>query len=155
MRIYLVQHALSVSKEEDPSRSLSDRGIADMRKVAAFVQQMDIVVHKVYHSGKMRALQTAQVLEEHLNVETEIAESDGLAPIDDPQIWCDRLASMNQDVMLVGHLPHMSGLASLLLGRDAGSEVVTFEMGCIVCLHRTDQGTWSVDWLINPGMIHK
>ena len=155
MKIYLVQHALSVSKEEDSSRYLSGRGIADIRKVAAFVQQMDITVHQIVHSGKMRALQTAQVLEEHVKVETEITESDGLASMDDPQIWCDRLASHSQDIMLVGHLPHMSGLASLLLGSNAGRDLITFEMGCIVCLLKTDQGNWSVDWVIKPGMIRK
>ena len=38
------------------------------------------------------------------------------APNDDPMIWVGRLTEEHNDLMLVGHLPHLSPrLASLLL----------------------------------------
>jgi len=42
------------------------------------------------------------------------AEGDGLAPNDDPTTWVQRIASEPADLMLVGHLPHLGWLASVL-----------------------------------------
>jgi phosphohistidine phosphatase len=153
MYLYLVQHAEALSKEEDPTRSLSEKGIADIRKVAGFVKKMNLTVHRIVHSGKMRALQTAQLLEERVSVDMGIAESDGLAPMDDPGIWVERLSKINDNIMLVGHLPHLGKLSSFLLCGNKDRNIVDFEMGCIVCLKRSDEGDWSTDWIIKPRMI--
>lgn len=153
MYLYLVQHAEAMSKEEDPSRSLSEKGIEDIKKVAAYAKRMDLAVHQIAHSGKMRALQTAQVIEEHITVDMHVLEADGLAPMEDPEIWNERLSHIHNDMMLVGHLPHLARLASLLLCGKKDGNVVNFEMGCVVCLHKPEAGDWSVDWIIKPGMI--
>lgn len=155
MLLYLVQHAEAMSKEEDPSRSLSEQGIEDIKRVAAYAKKLNLAVHQIAHSGKMRALQTAQVLEEHITVDMHVLEADGLAPMDDPEIWYDRVSGMKHDIMLVGHLPHLAGLASLLLCGNRDRNIVTFEMGCIVCLRRPDDGGWAVDWMIKPGMVRQ
>jgi len=153
MYLYLVQHAEALSKEEDPTRSLSEKGIEDIRKVAEFAKKMNLTVHRIVHSGKMRALQTAQLLEERVSVDMGIAESDGLAPMDDPGIWVERLSKINDNIMLVGHLPHLGKLSSFLLCGNKDRNIVDFEMGCIVCLKRSDEGDWSTDWIIKPRMI--
>ncbi len=64
MYLYLVQHAEALSKEEDPSRSLSKKGIKDIKKIASFSRGLKVAIHQIVHSGKMRALPTAQLLEE-------------------------------------------------------------------------------------------
>ena len=56
--------------------------------------------------------------------------------------------------MLVGHLPHMAKLASLVLCGNTDKKVIDFEMGCIVCLSRDDDLSWSTDWIIKPKMIN-
>lgn len=151
MFLYLVQHVEAVSKEEDPSRSLSDKGIGDIKKIAAFISGMKIEVQQILHSGKIRALQTAQILSDHMPG-VNISEMDGLAPMDDPAIWLGRISKLNNNVMLVGHLPHMAKLAGLVL---CGGEknVVNFEMGCVVCLRKTDDGHWALEWILKPGMV--
>ncbi len=153
MFIYLVQHAESMNKEEDPARGLSKKGIEDIKKVAAFAERLNIRVHRIIHSGKMRALQTAQALADHITVDTDISESDGLMPMDDPGIWFERVSKINENVMLVGHMPHLSGLSSLLLCGNKAKSVVDFERGCIVCMKRFEGGNWAVEWIIKPEMI--
>jgi len=49
--------------------------------------------------------------------------------------------------MLVGHLPHLSHLASRLLGLDRNRAVVRFQMAGIVRLDRDEAGQWEVRWL--------
>ena len=153
MHIYLVQHAEAVSKEDDTSRPLSDKGINDIRRVASFVSEMGITANQIIHSGKTRAIQTAQMLGDHLEIENGIIESEGLVPMDDPSIWLDIISDTTKDVILVGHLPHLSRLVSLITCGDADKEILDFEMGCMVCLKKSDKGNWLLDWVIKPGML--
>jgi phosphohistidine phosphatase len=153
MFLYLVRHAEALSKEEDASRSLSDAGIKNIKKVAAFAADMDLEVSEIFHSGKMRALQTAQVLADHVKCEKDISQTDGLSPMDDPGIWFERLSKMNDNVMITGHLPYLAKLSSLILCGKGEKNVIDFAMGCIVCLKRSDDVNWTVDWIIKPGMI--
>jgi phosphohistidine phosphatase len=154
MRLYLVQHAESKRKEEDPSRPLSERGWEDIRRVAKYAEKyLRIRVDQIVHSSKLRARQTAEVLGEHLHPTRGVKVAEGLEPLADPKIWKNRLAEITEDTMIVGHLPHLSKLAGYLLTGDEGKEVVAFRMGGIVCLERDESGRWAVQWMINPEII--
>lgn len=76
-----------------------------------------------------------------------------MAPNADPKVWEDRLSEMDEDVMVVGHLPHLSKLSGSLLCEDEDKEVVAFRMGAIVCLERNRDGRWSVQWMITPEIV--
>lgn len=67
MRFYLVQHAEAKREEEDPSRPLTDRGRKESIKVASYAARIGVRIEKIIHSGKLRALQTAEIMTEHLN----------------------------------------------------------------------------------------
>ncbi len=153
MTIYLVQHAQAKPKEDDPQRPLSDQGLSDIRKVATFLGNRGIQVSRILHSGKLRARQTAETLSEHLHPSGGLSETDGLAPLDDPAVWAGRLADADEDLMLVGHLPHMSKLSALLLTDNAEQPVIRFQMGGVICLERDEEGRWSVAWLVVPEML--
>jgi phosphohistidine phosphatase len=153
MLLYLVQHAEAKKEEEDPERGLTEKGSKDIARTAAYAQKLGLRVSIIHHSGKKRALQTAQVLADSLKPEKGIALSDGLAPMDDPEVWVKRLAGMNEDTMLVGHLPYMARLASLLLCGDKEKGIVDFKMAGVVCLKRFDDGKWAVEWMVVPEMV--
>jgi phosphohistidine phosphatase len=147
---YLIQHGDAKREEEDPSRPLSDKGIEDVKKVASYISRLNIEVEEVLHSGKLRAKQTSEIMAEKLKVGKGISQTDGLAPLDDPDIWEERLKTITKPLMLVGHLPHLGKLSSLLLCGEKGKSVVAFKMGGIVCLKRDDTGMWSLQWMITP-----
>jgi len=153
MFVYLVQHAEAKSEKEDPSRSLSEEGMRDIKKVASYVSQYNPKIHKIFHSTKLRAKQTAEVLSEHLKSAKGVSEVDGLAPLDDPGIWAQRLKDIPEDVILVGHLPHLDKLASLLLCGDKDKNVVSFKMAGIVCLKRTDIELYALQWMVTPEIV--
>lgn len=71
--------------------------------------------------------QTAWVLAEYLHPDKGVAESDGLNPMDEPEIWAERLSSVQEDIMLVGHLPHLGRLAALLVCGNKDRKVVNFK----------------------------
>ncbi len=150
MLLYLVQHAEAKREEEDPSRGLTEKGLQDITKVALHAEKLNVMITKIFHSGKTRALQTARVLAEHLKPNKGITEIDGLAPMDDPEIWKGRIPQVNEDIALVGHLPHLGRFSSLLLCGDKERNIIDFKMGGLVCLKRFENGHWSVEWMIIP-----
>jgi phosphohistidine phosphatase len=153
MLLYLVQHAEAKSEDEDPSRSLSEKGIQNIREVAHYASALDIKVSKIFHSTKLRALQTAQVLAEYIKVKDGISETKGLDPLDDPGIWFKRISEIEEDIILVGHLPHLNKLASFVLCGDVEKNIIDFKMGGIACLKKFDNGSWSVEWVIIPELV--
>jgi phosphohistidine phosphatase len=150
MFLYLVQHGEANSAGEDPTRGLTEKGVQNVRDVSAHAKMLNAKPNWIYHSGKARSMQTAQMLAEHLKLEKGLSETDGLSPMDDPLIWAKRIAAMNNDVMIVGHLPHLARLAGLLLCGDKEKTPVDFKMGGMVCLKRLDDGRWAVEWMIVP-----
>ena len=154
MNLYLVQHAEAVPKEENPDRPLSEKGRADILKVARHLSMnADIMVRQINHSGKTRARQTAELLAEALEPTEGISDVPDLAPLDDPAVWVSYLADTTRNLMLVGHLPHLSKLATLLLCKDDTKTVVDFQMGGVVCLGRADDGNWSLCWMVTPEIV--
>ena len=153
MFLYLVQHAEAKKEEEDSARPLSEKGLQDITRVAAYSAQLNIKIDKIFHSTKLRAKQTAGILFENLKPMKGISEVDGLSPLDDPSIWAARLKDLQEDVMLVGHLPHLARIASLLLSGNADKNIVSFRMGGIVCLRKDDAGVWSLQWMLVPEVI--
>lgn len=154
MRLYLVQHAEAKSKEEDPARPLSGRGEEDIRRVARYLKEhADIRVEEIKHSGKRRAEQTAQALAEELTPAKGSAKAEGLEPLADVELWAKRLAEIDEDTMLVGHLPHLSRLAGRLVCGDGERKVVSFRNGGVVCLVRDEAGSWSVEWMLIPKLV--
>ena len=150
MTIYLVQHAEAKRKEEDPTRPLSEKGLSDIDKISQFLRGKEIRVSRILHSGRLRAKQTAEKLGEVISSLEEVKETDGLAPLDDPNIWGERLRGDVNDVMLVGHLPHLSRLAALLLTDDPNHEVIRFGMSGVICLAKGEEGSWSIQWMVIP-----
>ncbi len=152
MILYLVQHGFVNKEEEDPSRPLSEKGIKDVKAVSSYISRLNIELEEVLHSGKSRAKQTAEIMAENLRIYKGISETDGLAPLDDPTIWAERLNNKTNPTMLVGHMPHLGKLASLLLCGEKEKHPVAFKMGCIVCLKR-DEKRWSLQWMVTPEIL--
>jgi phosphohistidine phosphatase len=153
MLLYLVQHAETRSEEEDPERNLSVKGRMDIEVVAHHLKRLQEDVKQIFHSGKARAQTTADILGEHLQPPAGVSEAEGLAPMDDPEIWGERVARMNENIMLVGHLPHLGRLAALLMSGDKERSVVNFQMGGAIRLQHMEGDQWALDWMIVPNVI--
>jgi len=153
LRLYLVQHAEAKPQAEDPARPLSEKGQEDIHRAANFIKAKGIEVSKIFHSGKLRAKQTAEALAEGISSAGGVEQAEGLAPLDDPGIWVNRLKEELEDLVLVGHLPHLSKLAGLLLAGDPERKVVGFRNGGVVCLERDEAEKWSVGWVLTPEIL--
>jgi phosphohistidine phosphatase len=153
MKLYLVQHAKAASKDMNPERPLTGEGRRDISKVANFIKSLRLSVDYLWHSGKTRAMQTAEVLAEVMMVKNKMVAHDGLAPNDDVKAIKDQIISVNSDIMIVGHMPFVAKLASLLLTGSASSGIVAFRQGGIVYLDYSDENQWQINWMITPDLF--
>ncbi len=154
MNVYLVQHGNPQKKEENPERPLSEKGKADVQKIGGFLTGAEVQVTKIYCSGKRRARETAEILASVLNPAIQPEERVGLSPMDDVDSIADEIRKKRENLMIVGHLPHLAKLVSSLVAGDALRPVAAFQQGGVVCLRSgeaTDQ--WSVAWMVVPDMI--
>ena len=87
---------------------------------------MNLRIDYLWHSGKKRAEQTAEILKGAISVKT-LSAHDGLGPNDDVKTFEKKIVSVGGDIMVVGHLPFLSKLASLLLTGLESANMIRFK----------------------------
>jgi phosphohistidine phosphatase len=152
MKLYLVQHAKAASKDMDPERSLTEEGLREIQKIAAFIKPLNLSVDYLWHSGKKRAQQTAEFLAQVLTINIELTARDGLAPNDDVKAIKNQIISEGRDIVIVSHLPFLSKLVSLLLTGRESADAVDFKNAGIACLNYNDNHC-NIDWVIIPEIL--
>jgi phosphohistidine phosphatase len=153
MRLYLVQHGAALPSEVDPARLLSESGRRDVQAIAEFLKGAGIRVERVWHSGKSRAEQTAQLLAKAVMPRGKIEKVGGIGPNDDVAGFVSDADVWEQDILVAGHLPFLSRLVALLVAGDPEHEIVGFLPGSVVCLERCGVDRWLLLWMLRPDLL--
>jgi len=138
--LYLVHHADAVGPDVDPRRPLSDRGAAAALLLADTAARRGVRPDVIWHSGKLRARQTAEAFWKRCNPLAVMHAERGLQPTDPPEWMRDRLVGETREIMLVGHLPNLPRLLRLLLGEDPEASPVSFPLHGLVALEAQGGG---------------
>ena len=150
-RIYFMQHGLAVDKTVDSERPLSDAGTRETQIMAEALRSSDAPLSRIFHSGKLRAQQTAEIVASAMDIST-IEVANGLSPNDDVKMLAAELS--NDDALYVGHLPHLEKLVSLLTSGHENPAVLHFKNSAIVYLEKDktpDQAApWRIHWYLTP-----
>lgn len=158
MFLYLIRHGEAKDVAEDPERGLTGQGAANARKMGDFLKKSSMEnktnILSIRHSGKKRAEQTAKLVAGTLPGGIPVEYHRGLAPNDDISIIKEELISLRPgSLVIVGHLPHLSRLASNLLANDERRNVVHFPPAGMACLSDSGDngpGNWKLEWTITP-----
>ncbi len=154
MKLYLVQHGESIPEEIDPTRPLTAQGRADVEKMAYFLKKAGVHIEAIWHSTKLRAKQTAQLLGEILLPSQGIREKQGLAPNDPVHPMKEIIFNEgSENLMIVGHLPFLNKLVSLLLTDSETHPVVNFRQGGVVLMEQNEKGNWGITWIFIPDLL--
>jgi phosphohistidine phosphatase len=154
MKLYLIQHGEATTEEVDASRPLTAKGRTDVQKITSFLKGAGLAPMVIFHSGKTRARQTAEIIAAQLSPGCQVKERDGLAPNDPVKVLADEIAGMAGDLMNVGHLPFLAKLAAILLAGQESRNGVAFRQGGVVCLQRTPDQIWQVAWMVTPELLN-
>jgi phosphohistidine phosphatase len=123
MEIYLVRHGIAqdpVDAPSDAARCLTEEGIEKTTRVAHEFRKRISRVDVIFHSPYLRAAETARIFAAEFP-KAKLISSGGLTPHDEPRSALPLIAAAKESgaVMLVGHEPHLSSLASrLMTGQD-------------------------------------
>ena len=153
MKLYLVQHGEACTKEIDPERPLTERGKDDVDRLAAFLEKAGIRPDRLIHSGKLRAMQTAERLANAIATGVELEASGLINPNDNPKAFDWQSESWDRDTLMVGHLPFIAKLVSHLVIDDDDRLIAAYQPGSVVCLERQADHGWRIDWMIRPDLL--
>jgi phosphohistidine phosphatase len=149
--LYVLQHGEAVPKEIQPDRPLSEQGIRDVRILARHMQNMGVQLQNVFHSGKLRAQQSARLITETLSPEIQPVQTEGLNPNDDPSVIIGDFEQMNENILIVSHMPFVSRLCSTLLTGTTEAEFASVP-GTLFCLEKADD-KWRLAYMLTPDFL--
>lgn len=144
MKLYLIQHGEATDEKTDPARPLTEQGRKVVAKTAESLRKARVETDEVWHSTKLRARQTAEIITETLRLKRSM-EKGFLGPKDPVALVADMINVSNKNIMIVGHLPFLAKLASLLITGVEDREVVSFKPGKLFTLEKTGP-TWTLEW---------
>lgn len=161
MRLFLIRHAEAAPGIPDAGRLLTDNGKAQMAKMARCIDWACVDgVKTIEHSGLVRARQTAELLVSEVPLRKPLAIRVAIRPSDDPRLFALEVASSRDDRLVVGHNPHLSRLAGLLLGRGQLEVPLVLKKAAFLALERARSpskesplGQWRLLWLIPQGRL--
>lgn len=146
MNLYLVHHGDAVGPEIDARRPLSPAGFAAVERLATQTAARGARPAIVWHSGKLRAKQTAEAFWRSCNALAELSATRDLQPDDSPSWFRDRLLGESRDILIAGHFHHLPRLLTLLI-RGSEDAPVPFPQHGVVALETLDDGeTWVERW---------
>lgn len=142
MHLFLVHHGDAVGPDVDPQRPLSVPGRLAVERLAAAAAARGAKPVVIWHSGKLRAKQTAEAFYRACNPFAEFSATRDLQPEDSPEWMRDRLRAESRDVLIAGHYPHLPGLLAKLVPDSR-----PFPPHGVVTLVTMDDGeTWTEEW---------
>ena len=162
MTLYLLRHGIAEDKaadKPDRDRTLTPRGRARMRRAAIGLRIHVDQVDEIFTSPFPRAAETATIAAAALPKGPKPRALDALSHGTSPMEALRVLRSMakGERVMLVGHEPELSRLASLLLtGSIDGLHLELKKGGCMAIEIRTlAPRVATLAWLVTPRTLRK
>ncbi len=162
MKLFLVRHAIAAQLSSgglasDVQRPLTEEGKLQMQMVAYGLKSLGIKPDVILTSPLLRTEQTTEILAAVLGgnniIETTKALAPGRSSSDVYQALKKYAAA--KEVVLVGHEPNLSNLATALLWADT-SFIMQFKKAGVCRIDITDVPPTSpgiLKWLITPKII--
>jgi len=153
MQHYLIRHAHAVDLTPDAIRPLSGKGRAQVGRLGEFLRGKKVLVpDEIWHSPLLRAKETAVMIAQVLSFTGPVREVSGLEPEADPNVIARLLVGSGHSIAVVGHEPHLGGLASILIGGHGARPVVHMKK-CAALAIEGGGAYWQVGWHLAPELF--
>jgi phosphohistidine phosphatase len=160
MNLYFLRHAIAVPRGtpgfKDENRPLTKDGVRKMKEVARGMRALKLRLDRIVTSPWLRAKQTAEIVAKTFHQEVEIWRS--LIPSEDPrQLIAALRKSSDENLLLVGHEPHLSQFISVLISGGPDTQI-EFKKGGL-CMVSSDDLIYgqcaTLHWLLAPSQLRK
>jgi phosphohistidine phosphatase len=165
IELYLMRHGIAADLGEggvfkDSDRPLTLEGRARIKQAAEGIRELALKFNLILTSPLLRARQTAEAVAEVLELQHKIKILDSLAPgrafVESEgkhaEIFLELGAYQFDRALLVGHMPDLSELASLLLTGNRNLNI-EFKKGSICAIEVASlppRGPGLLRWLMAP-----
>lgn len=157
LALYLIRHAdagdANAWQGDDADRPLSAEGRAQASRLGALLRRLDVKVDALFASPKLRAAETARLVGQGLVAKVQLDPRLG-GGLDASQLGelIGELPASASRVILVGHDPDFSDLASWLVGAHVG-----LRKGALARIDLPDRalraGRAELRWLLPPDAV--
>ena len=163
MKLLVIRHSIAEDRAEfaesgsaDDLRPLTRRGRKKMKRAARGLAELVDHLDVLATSPLVRAQETAAIVAKRFG-DVAVTQSDALQPEQPFEALLEWLRHLDdaEMVAVVGHEPHLSGLASWLL---SGQERTLFELkkggACLLEFdHLIEAGGAQLRWLLTPAAL--
>ena len=162
MMLYIMRHGLAedpTPKGADAARKLTEKGADKVRRAAAGMRAMGLTFDAILTSPITRAAATADI------VATELGASKprGVAELSTGASPAGALEALvksrpPQSVLVVGHEPTLSRLASLMLSGSSESVGIKLKQGGVIALEfpdRIERGHAQLRWMMTQRQLRQ
>src|SRR5262245_8218694 len=160
MNLYLLRHGVAADLDThglatDSERPLTPKGERKLWKIAEGMREFELSFDVIPSSPYRRARQTAQIIAEAFRASKKIEFSETLTPAGSTKKLVEllnHLAPAGEEVLLVGHEPHLSEFISLLVSGKPGFAVIMKKGGlCKLSVETLRYGRCAaLEWLLTP-----
>lgn len=164
--IYLMRHGIAADREpggasDDAKRLLTPEGKLKLRGIAKGLKRLGVEWDWVISSPLKRAIETADVIVEELSVTAPRDLCEALTPGDGSAHKVFSFLGQHPErrsVLLVGHEPSLSELASELLGAEHDARLAFKKGGCSMIAYDEFPSSKSpglLEWWLTPRLLRK
>ncbi len=126
MNLFILRHGIAVERDpvsfpDDSRRPLTLKGEDRVRLICDAMQALELSFDRILSSPYRRASQTAEIVATALTLKKVLEYRDELIPEGEPKgliRYINQLKPMPENLLLVGHEPHLSGLVSQLISGE-------------------------------------
>jgi phosphohistidine phosphatase len=159
-QLYLLRHGIAVPHGtpgiEDDERPLTPKGEKRMRQIAHGLRCMKVKLDRIVTSPLPRALRTAEIVAQTLEIEDLLETADALRAGQSAASIREWLNSRTEPrLMLVGHDPAFSELVGLLITGEVGPPLCELRKGGIAAFRNQPDGSLRLDWMARPRLIRR
>jgi phosphohistidine phosphatase len=162
MELYLLRHAVAVERgapgfSDDRLRPLTSEGEAKMRSIASGMRALGLGFDLILSSPYVRAKATADIVARAFRLRRKLELCAALASGDQAALVQELRSrpTVSQRVLLVGHEPYLSELASVLLSGQNSTRLKLKKGG--LCKLATEDLQLSrcaeLEWLLTPKQL--
>ena len=159
MNLYILRHGIAAERggeySDDNMRPLTRKGIGRMRREAKGMSAIGIAPDLIISSTLVRAVQTAEIVQQGLSAPPQMITTHALVPEAHPSQILQELAASHSSlssVMVVGHEPHMSSLVSYILTGEI-SWLIDLKKGALCSIDLSPSGRGQLLWALAPRQL--
>ena len=159
MNLYILRHGIAADRSseytDDNLRPLTRKGIDRMRREVKGMGAIGIAPDVIISSPLVRAVQTAEIVQQGLSAPSRMANSEALVPWAHPSQILRELAvshATTSSVMVVGHEPHLSSLVSYILTGEV-SWLISLKKGALCSIDLSSSGRGQLLWALAPRQL--